>query len=395
MKKLLFYSHDSYGLGNIRRMVAIANYLVSQHQDLYILLITGSPMLHAFRTHPQIDYIKLPCLHRSQAGEYHAKLNCFSVKSLLRLRSQMIKDAITQFYPNLLLVDKKPEGLNGELNETLEQICTQPYRPALVLLLRDILDTPEETQTIWAKNKYYQRIERDYDAVAVVGEQTIFDLPKHYNFPSDVASKTFFCGYLERMKSNRSKNNIRDKLHIPSTKQIIVVSAGGGNDGKNIITAYLEGLKKHAAYSHLIHSIIFYGPEMSSKDCDELHGLAHGIESLTLAEFTDDFISYLSTADLVISMGGYNTVCEILSLNKPAVIIPRVEPVKEQLIRAECFHKLNIFNYIHPNDLSAQSLIECISHTLFTDTPLNYSNEVDLQGMKKLEQKLLSLINKH
>jgi predicted glycosyltransferase len=33
-------------------------------------------------------------------------------------------------------------------------------------------------------------------------------------------------------------------------------------------------------------------------------------------------------------MGGYNTFCEVLSLNKRALIVPRTEPRLEQFIRA-------------------------------------------------------------
>jgi predicted glycosyltransferase len=37
----------------------------------------------------------------------------------------------------------------------------------------------------------------------------------------------------------------------------------------------------------------------------------------------------------VVAMGGYNTFCEILSFDKPALIVPRTEPRREQLIRAQ------------------------------------------------------------
>src|SRR5262249_20455054 len=36
----------------------------------------------------------------------------------------------------------------------------------------------------------------------------------------------------------------------------------------------------------------------------------------------------------VVAMGGYNTFCEILSFDKPALILPRTAPRLEQYIRA-------------------------------------------------------------
>jgi predicted glycosyltransferase len=36
----------------------------------------------------------------------------------------------------------------------------------------------------------------------------------------------------------------------------------------------------------------------------------------------------------VVAMGGYNTFCEIISLDKRAILVPRVTPRQEQLVRA-------------------------------------------------------------
>ena len=38
-----------------------------------MLVITGSPMLHAFRIPDRIDYVKLPCLSRNVDGRYGAR----------------------------------------------------------------------------------------------------------------------------------------------------------------------------------------------------------------------------------------------------------------------------------------------------------------------------------
>jgi predicted glycosyltransferase len=42
----------------------------------------------------------------------------------------------------------------------------------------------------------------------------------------------------------------------------------------------------------------------------------------------------IARATAVVAMGGYNTFCEILSFDKPALIIPRTAPRLEQYIRA-------------------------------------------------------------
>jgi predicted glycosyltransferase len=55
-------------------------------------------------------------------------------------------------------------------------------------------------------------------------------------------------------------------------------------------------------------------------------------------------------------MGGYNTVCEILSFEKPALIVPRVKPRREQLIRAERLQALGLVDVLHPDHLTPGAL---------------------------------------
>ena len=55
-------------------------------------------------------------------------------------------------------------------------------------------------------------------------------------------------------------------------------------------------------------------------------------------------------------MGGYNTLCEILSFERPAVIVPRVQPIREQLVRTELLHRGGLVEMIHPDELTPARL---------------------------------------
>ena len=48
----------------------------------------------------------------------------------------------------------------------------------------------------------------------------------------------------------------------------------------------------------------------------------------------------------VVAMGGYNTFCEILSFDKPALVLPRTAPRREQFIRAERAHQLGLISMV-------------------------------------------------
>jgi predicted glycosyltransferase len=58
----------------------------------------------------------------------------------------------------------------------------------------------------------------------------------------------------------------------------------------------------------------------------------------------------IAGARAVVAMGGYNTYCEILSFDKPALIVPRMRPREEQLIRARRAAELGLIDMLLPEE---------------------------------------------
>jgi len=58
----------------------------------------------------------------------------------------------------------------------------------------------------------------------------------------------------------------------------------------------------------------------------------------------------------VVAMGGYNTVCEILASGTRALVVPRAEPRREQLIRARRLSELGALDVLEPQRLTAAAL---------------------------------------
>ena len=333
MKRILVYSHDTFGLGNIRRMLEISKHLAAADPDVSILIISGSPMLHAFRIPERIDYIKLPCLTRTTRGGYEVKFLQSSYEDIMRLRANIILSAVLDFAPDLILVDKKPFGVSNELAPVFDLVRRRLQRPKMVLLLRDILDSPEATSQVWAKNGYYEAIQRYYDQVLVVGSRDVFDVGKEYGFPAETREKIRFCGYIKRSRGLTPRAETRAKYGV-SSEPLVLVTPGGGEDGYQLVFNYLKGLKG-AASSLAAKSIVVCGPEMRENHRQELHALAAECVGVQLLDFSDDMASLIEAADLVVCMGGYNTICELLTLKKRAIIVPRTKPVQEQWIRAD------------------------------------------------------------
>ena len=359
MKRVLIYSHDTFGLGNIRRMLEVARHLVQSSPYLSVLIITGSPMLHAFQIPPRIDYVKLPCLWRGVDGQYSARFLDLSLSATVRLRANIIGSTIADFAPDLILVDKKPFGVEDELASALATLQTTMRRPKLVLLLRDILDSPEATTEVWHKKGYFDVIDAYYDQVLVVGTPEIFDLRREYAFPLFAAAKVRFCGYIARQPGRQSRAAVRSGFALAEHEPLLLVTTGGGEDGHSLISACLQGLLALPAADRPRTHIVC-GPELGATQRQAITEAARALPQVSLQDFSDDMMSLIDAADVVLSMGGYNTVCELLTLRKRAVVVPRVKPVQEQYIRAQRMSERGLLRMLHPDDMSPATLLQAV-----------------------------------
>ena len=193
--------------------------------------------------------------------------------------------------------------------------------------------------------------------------QEVFDITKEYKFPAAILEKVKYCGYIRRRAERKNYYEIRQELNLHPDEQFVLVTPGGGADGYHLIDNYISGLG-HLPKQHKIRNLIICGPEMPQEKQQALYNKAKQYSNIKIIDFTDELISYINAADTIVSMGGYNTVCEILSFDKPAVIVPRTKPVKEQLIRAESLDKVCLLKAIHPDLLNPENLIAAVVEKL-------------------------------
>src|SRR5438445_683098 len=221
--KILLYSHDTFGLGNIHRTLLIAEALTGALPDAAVLIVTGSPVIHALCIPDGMDYVKLPCLDRIAAEHYQPRFLSFWSDDVKRMRRDILRKAALGFAPDLVIVDKRAAGVDGELLGTLAALRRLRHPPRTVLGLRDILDEPSRTRRVLAETHAFATIERYYDEVWVYGTPAVFDTVRQYGFPEAIARKTLFCGYL-----------LRPPVRVPSTGTTPrpLVTAGGGAAGR-------------------------------------------------------------------------------------------------------------------------------------------------------------------
>ena len=119
-RRLLIYRHDSFGLGHLRRCRSIALSLVARNPKLSVMIISGLPLIARFGFHPQIHITLVPGIIKTDADEYRALSTEHDIHDAIEQRSRIILETAQSFQPNLLLVDKEPLGVRGEVQAALE-----------------------------------------------------------------------------------------------------------------------------------------------------------------------------------------------------------------------------------------------------------------------------------
>ena len=386
--RLMVYSHDSFGLGNIRRMLAICEHLLDTVPDLSVLIVSGSPMLQSFRVQQGIDYIKLPCLKRAESGDLGVRFLDLGVEQIVRLRRELILSTIVSFEPEVVLVDKKPDGLAGEMEPSLRYIKCHLPRTRIMLVLRDILDAPARTISAWTHRGCYNTVQWYYDDVLVLGTRQIFDACSEYCFPKAVRAKVRFCGYVARGVPGRSREEMRQYLGVAEGEKLVLVTTGGGEDGFHVLSASTEALRQVSRLLP-VRGVIVAGPELASERARQIHTVGRACAGVRVVDFVDDMMSYMNAADTVISMAGYNTICELLTLDKRAIVIPRVKPVEEQRIRAERMAHVPFFRSILPDTLTPDILAkELFEQLQVSKSRINAVSPIDLGALSRIRAML-------
>lgn len=386
--KLLVYSHDTFGLGNIRRMLAICTHLHASIPDLSVLIVSGSPMLQSFRVLQGIDYIKLPCLKRTESGDLGVRFLDLDVEQIVRLRRELILSTVVSFQPDVVLVDKKPDGLAGEMEPSLRYIKCNLPQTRIMLVLRDILDAPATTIPAWTNRGCYNTVQWYYDDVLVLGTRQIFDVCAEYRFPKALCEKVRFCGYVAREAPARSRQEMRQQLGVAEEEDLVLVTTGGGEDGFHILSASVEAMRE-VSRKRRVKACVVAGPELAPERVKQTRASAKSCAGIRVVEFVDDMMSYLNAADIVISMAGYNTICELLTLGKRSIVVPRVQPVQEQKIRAERMAEVPFFRTILPDALTPESLAKTMMEQLqVARSSAHLASSIDLGALPRISAML-------
>ncbi len=331
--RILIYSHDSFGLGHLRRCRAIAHALVEQFDNLSVLILTGSSIIGQFDFRARVDFVRIPGVIKLRNGNYTPLNLHIKIDDTLRLRESIIKHTAEVFEPDLFIVDKEPWGLRGEVKSTL--LMLKEKNVPLVLGLRDVMDDPDLLEPEWQRKGAMVALRDIYDQIWVYGLPQLCNPLLGLGAPLSVERKMVYTGYLRRSLPypKASKKKAAECLYY-------LVTPGGGGDGGDLVDWVLSA---YEGYDDIPYAcLIILGPFMSTELQSAFMERAERLDKVEMQVFSSVMESLEDGAIGVIGMGGYNTFCEILSFDKPAIIVPRKRPRLEQYLRAASAESLGL-----------------------------------------------------
>jgi predicted glycosyltransferase len=326
-KRVLIYSHDTFGLGHLRRCRTIAHSLVEADKDLSVLILSGSPIIGSFDYRARVDFVRIPGVIKLRNGEYTSLNLHIGIGETLDMRASIIEHTAEIFDPDLFIVDKEPLGLRGEVKPTLDLLRGRGC--PIVLGVRDVMDEPAQLAPEWTRKKVLPALQRYYDEIWVYGLPQICEPLADIGLPASVLKRLSYTGYLHRTAPASMAIDAGFGLF---DEPYLLVTPGGGGDGETLVDWVLSAYEHDPRLPY--PSLVVLGPFMQPERQAEFLARAARLGGVKAITFDARLESLMARSAGVVAMGGYNTFCEILSFDKRALIVPRTTPRLEQFIRA-------------------------------------------------------------
>lgn len=256
--RVLIYSHDTFGLGHLRRCREIAHSLVENKKDLSVLILSGSPIIGSFDFRARVDYVRIPGVIKLRNGGYTSLSLHIDLSDTLAIRQSIIRHTADVFEPDLFLVDKEPLGLRGEVRETLRLLSDRGV--PLILGLRDVMDEPALLAPEWERKHAIEGITEFYDEIWTYGLPQMCEPLAGLDVPDSVHRRMIYTGYLKRSVPAGGSPATTASIEPPKTPYLLV-TPGGGGDGEALVDWVLRAYETDRSLP--IGALIVLGPFMA------------------------------------------------------------------------------------------------------------------------------------
>ncbi len=350
--RIILYSHDTLGYGHLRRNLLLAGAIKNCVGAPDILMIAGMREAGAFPLPAGVDCVNLPAYAKDACGQYAARDLSIALGDLRKIRAAMIRATVAAFEPDLMIVDNVPRGAQYELDPVLK-FLRKTGRTRIVLGLRDVIDDPATTRRQWLRQRNLEALRDFYSDIWIYGDPDLYETAFEYGITSTNAAPITYTGYLDqsdRLGTDAAQQALADVVGT-DPRPYVLCSVGGGRDGIALCEAFAT---TRLPAGH--RGLLITGTQMPTPNRQRIEAYAATRENLTVVSFLRDPIGVAAQAAAIVGMGGYNTATEMLSLGRPTLIVPRVRPRAEQVLRASLLAERGLVDMMHPDKVTSEDL---------------------------------------
>ena len=319
--RYLFYSHDGFGLGHVRRNSLIARAVLAGDPTAHVSLVTGLTVRPRWlEESPRMQVHRVPPLLKAEDGSYRHET--LSFEDAVRERERIFTAVVEEERPDVVVVDRHPYGTAGELRAGLE--LARARGAVVVLGLRDVLDEPRVVREE-LRGLGWHDVGSVYDDIFVYGARHFVDHEQAYGLTLPVR----YCGWVVEPPTAGAVD-----------RDMLVVAAGGGGDGAGVFELGAEVLARQPELVGLFAPGPYAGPDAVRRLSTAVRGRARIVGP------TESCSQWFPRAGAVLCMAGYNSTIEALAAGHRPILVPRRHPRTEQAIRAERLHELGLADVV-------------------------------------------------
>ena len=348
--RVLFYCHNSLGIGHYTRTLKLAAALGTDHR---VAIICGGVVPSELEPPTGVLVTKIPAISMERNGVLQPEDRRATLTQTLSARRKEIISCANRFDADVLVIEMFPFGRRKFSAEIIELVQLVKQKPGSVVLcsVRDILVSRPDKQEEY-DSRAARWLNEHFDAVLVHGDEQFVSLQETFTRFASIRIPVHHTGYVCAAEVALDRHRVEPN---------IVVSSGGGRVGNRLLDVVCQAAGELKRVTGL-DTVILQSKGRRSHIEDP--GAAY-----VTRPFEPQLAKLLARSALSISQCGYNTATDVLAARAPAVFVPyESESEDEQLYRARRFDEHQRASLLREADLTPESLVYCATKALQTRT---------------------------
>jgi predicted glycosyltransferase len=360
-------------MGHLFRSLELAR----AFSDHHVILIAGGREVDVDMPE-HVTLVRLPGLYMDeQYTTLMAEDANQSVDFIQHQRRVILMSLLKQHRPDVLMIELYPFGrtvFGFELQPLLDWIHMGRFGDIKVVCsLRDIL--VEKRKQEFYEERVINMLHTYFHLLLVHSDDQLLTLDETFSRIDEIRIPMVYTGFVAPKADPAAGRQLRQELGIHPDEKLVVVSAGGGRSGYDLLSCILEAYPL-VAQTHPIRIEMFAGPFREPEEFKRL--TAKAVNGVRIRHYTKRFLDYLSAADLSVSLAGYNTCMNLLAARVPALIYPYSKQ-QEQPLRVSKINRFIPMKTLRDKDIEPAVLSRYILEMLLESRP-SESVPINLTG---------------